>query len=125
MAMLFVAATMLTFASCNKDDDKTDSGASYPESVESTSWQWLNPDETAHLLGVSATFYPDQRVSVNHIIRDNNPDIYVGSYTYSAGQGTMTISLTTSHEEIGATFSVKGTTLILNMQGTTYTLQQK
>ena len=43
--LLFVAATMFTFSSCNKDnsDDNTSSGgggssANYPESVSETVW---------------------------------------------------------------------------------------
>ena len=45
--LLFVAATMFTFASCNKDnsDDNTSSGgggssANYPESISQTHWEW-------------------------------------------------------------------------------------
>ena len=48
-ALLFVAATMFTFASCNKDnnDDNPSGGgggssANYPESISQTHWEWGN-----------------------------------------------------------------------------------
>ena len=47
--LLFVAATMFTFSSCNKDNtEDTPSGggggssANYPESISQTYWEWGN-----------------------------------------------------------------------------------
>lgn len=52
--LFFVAATMFSFASCNKDNsvDNTSSGgggsssANYPETIVSTNWNWESSEPT-------------------------------------------------------------------------------
>lgn len=61
--LLFVAATMFTFASCNKDnnDDNPSGGGggsstNYPESVSETKWSWGSQTGSQQLVSMFTTF---------------------------------------------------------------------
>ncbi|MBR6899957.1 MAG: hypothetical protein IKN29_06665, partial [Bacteroidales bacterium] len=60
--LLFVAATMFTFSSCNKDntDDNPSGGggssANYPESVSETVWDWEGDANEQGIIRVGISF---------------------------------------------------------------------
>ena len=62
--LLFVAATMFSFSSCNKDnsDDNPSGGgggsssANYPETIVSTNWNWESSEPTNGFVRVGVFF---------------------------------------------------------------------
>jgi hypothetical protein len=135
--LLFVAATMFTFASCNKDNNNDDnpssggggSSANYPESVSETKWSWGSQTGSEDINGynmVIVTFSQTGNLTYVTMQRlDYSSNLYRGTYTYSSGNGTMALEDRDSHESASATFSINGNTLTLKMNGASYPLAKQ
>ena len=133
--LLFVAATMFTFASCNKDnsDDNTSSGggssANYPESISQTHWEWGNVTGSEAINGFNNVIIrfsqTGNQANVTMHKLDYSANLYQGTYTYSSGNGTMALEDRDSHEPASATFSINGNTLTLKMNGASYLLAKQ
>lgn len=129
-ALLFVAATMFTFSSCNKDNNNDDnpssggggSSANYPESVSETVWDWEGDANEQGIIrvGISFSLY-ESNCMVTLRKSDYSSIIYQGTYTYANGNGTMSLTRHTG-ETASATFSINGTTMTFKINGATYTL---
>ena len=136
-ALLFVAATMFTFASCNKDNtEDTPSGggggsssANYPESISQTHWEWGSQTSSEAINGFNNVIIrfsqTGNQANVTMHKLDYSANLYQGTYTYSSGNGTMTLEDRDSHEPASATFSINGNTLTLKMNGASYPLAKQ
>ena len=133
--LLFVAATMFTFASCNKDNtEDTPSGggggsssANYPETIVSTNWNWESSEPTNGFVRVGVFFGENNNfTSVTMEKAETHlADIYIGTYSYSTGSGSMSLEDQGSHTTASATFSINGNTLTLKMNGASYPLAKQ
>ena len=133
-ALLFVAATMFTFASCNKDnnDDNPSGGgssANYPESISQTHWEWGNVTGSEAINGFNNVIIRFSQMGNQAYVTmhklDYSANLYQGTYTYSSGNGTMALEDRDSHEPASATFSINGNTLTLKMNGASYPLAKQ
>ena len=52
-------------------------------------------------------------------------DIYIGTYSYSTGSGSMSLEDQGLHTTASATFSINGTTMTFKINGGTYTLTKQ
>ena len=133
--LLFVAATMFSFASCNKDNtEDTPSGggggsssANYPETIVSTNWNWESSEPTNGFVRVGVFFGENNNfTSVTMEKAETHlADIYIGTYSYSTGSGSMSLEDQGSHTTTSATFSINGTTMTFKINGGTYTLTKQ
>ena len=134
--LLFVAATMFSFASCNKDNtEDTPSGggggssANYPESISQTHWEWGSQTGSEAINGFNNVIIrfsqTGNQANVTMHKLDYSANLYQGTYTYSSGNGTMTLEDRDSHEPASATFSINGNTLTLKMNGASYPLAKQ
>ncbi len=127
--LLFVAASMTAFSACEeKDNDNNTSGNTDASTqVADTEWDWSDLDGTG-IIDVSVEFNGPRLVSV--ITTDMSTGImdvkvYQGTYTYSKGNGTLSLRDDDTNASVNATFTVKGTTMTLNFRGATYTLTKR
>lgn len=127
--LLFVAASMTAFSACEeKDNDNNTSGNTDASTqVADTEWDWSDLDGTG-IIDVSVEFNGPRLVSV--ITTDMstgimNVKVYQGTYTYSKGNGTLSLRDDDTNASVNATFTVKGTTMTLNFRGATYTLTKR
>ncbi len=113
--LFFVAATMFSFASCNKDDtDDNPSGggggssANYPETLEQTVWEWEGNADANDVVRVGIAFAQyANNCTVTLMRSDYSSLIYRGNYTQlSTGKKrTMSQASTTmEHATTGANF---------------------
>ncbi len=135
--LLFVAATMFTFSSCNKDNNNDDnpssggggSSANYPESVSETKWSWGSQTGSEDINGynmVIVTFSQTGNLTYVTMQRlDYSSNLYRGTYTYSSGNGTMALENPDTHEPASATFSINGNTFTFKINGATYPLTKQ
>ena len=125
--LLFVATTMLTFASCNKDDDNNPSGggisANYPETVNGTYWKWEGG--TGDVVRVSVRFAEyGSNCTFSYVDGSYYGYVYNGTFSYANGQGDLEVQSSTQ-EQLSVDFSVSGTTLTLLLNGGTYSLTKQ
>ena len=132
--LFFVAATMFTFSSCNKDntDDNTSGGgssANYPESISQTHWEWGSPTGSEAIIGFNNVIIRFSQMGNQAYVTmhklDYSANHYQGTYTYSSGNGTMALENPDTHEPASATFSINGNTLTLKMNGASYPLAKQ
>ena len=133
-ALFFVAATMFTFASCNKDnnDDNPSGGgssANYPESISQTHWEWGNVTGSEAINGFNNVIIrfsqTGNQANVTMHKLDYSANLYQGTYTYSSGNGTMALEDRDSHEPASATFSINGNTFTFKINGASYPLTKQ
>lgn len=126
--LLFVAATMFTFASCNKDntDDNPSGGgssANYPETVNGTYWKWEGG--TGDVVRVSVRFAENNsNCTFSYVDGNYYGHVYNGTFSYANGQGNLNVQSSTQ-EQLSVNFSVSGTTLTLILNGGTYSLTKQ
>lgn len=134
--LLFVAVTMFSFSSCNKDnnDDNPSGGgggssANYPESISQTHWEWGSQTGSEAINGFNNVIIrfsqTGNQANVTMHKLDYSANRYQGTYTYSSGNGTMALEDRDSHEPASATFSINGNTLTLKMNGASYPLAKQ
>ncbi len=127
MAMLlFVAATIFTFSSCGKDN--TDTITDAPETVANTEWEWSDLNNTSGLIDLEVGFNGPKLAEL--IYTDMNTglmltDVLLGTYTYSNGNGTLTLKDETNNTTVNLSFTISETTMKLNFRDITYTLTKK
>ncbi|MBR4506094.1 MAG: hypothetical protein IKP21_04900 [Bacteroidales bacterium] len=126
--LLFVAATMFTFASCSKDDSASDTPTNAPASVADTEWEWRDNNYTSGVIDVEVGFngpkladliYTDMSTGIMQT------DVLIGTYDYSNGKGTLTLNDETNNTTVNLSFTVSGTSMTLSFRGITYTLTPK
>lgn len=136
--ILFAAATMVSFSSCSKDDDSKSSsetpgvnptpGTGDATALYGTEWMWLDEDmNNTEIFEVRVDFNGplvsldvwDMYTGIMNLVN------YMGTYTYSGGNGTMSLRNSDTDASASATFSVSGNTMTLNFKGATYTLTKR
>lgn len=124
--LLFVAATMFTFSSCNKDT--TDTATDAPTTVADTEWEWSDSNNTSGLIDVEVEFNGPKLADLIYIDMSTGimqTDALLGTYTYSSGKGTLTLKDETNNTTIKLSFTISGTKLTFTFKGVTYTLTKK
>lgn len=136
VALLFVAATMLTFSACSEKENEIPGGGgnstNYPESVENTTWGWGYSGGSEVINGYNSillrffVFMDKPAIDLQFCRPDWSADNYHGdTYTYSEGNGLLTLMHTSTHEPVTATFSINGTKMTLKINGDTYSLTKR
>lgn len=128
-ALLFVAATMFAFASCEKEDDNNTT-TDAAETVAGTEWNWSaeDPNSISGVIDLQVGFngpilaeliYTDMSTGIMQT------DILLGTYTYSNGNGTLTLDDDINNTTVNISFTISGTTMTLKFKGVTYSLTKQ
>ena len=128
-ALLFVAATMFTFASCEKEDDNNTT-TDAAETVAGTEWNWSaeDPNSISGVIDLQVGFngpilaeliYTDMSTGIMQT------DVLLGTYTYSNGNGTLTLDDDINNTTVNISFTISGTTMTLKFKGVTYSLTKQ
>ena len=126
--LLFVAATMCSFASCSKDDDnKTASDA--PETVADTEWMWRaeDPNSISGVISVRVEFNGPKLADLTYVDMSTGimqSDVLLGTYEYSDGEGKLLLK-DDNYNPVNTSFTVNKTTMTLKFKGVTYTLTKQ
>ena len=126
--LLFVAATMCSFASCSKDDDnKTASDA--PETVADTEWMWRaeDPNSVSGVISVRVEFNGPKLADLTYVDMSTGImqcDALLGTYEYSDGEGKLLLK-DDNYNPVNIAFTVNKTTMTLKFKGITYTLTKQ
>jgi len=123
--LLLVATTLVTFGACG-DKEEENNAPDDAKLLENTHWSYSNEDEDIYVI---VRFEEWKQVHVNKTYMVDGlmtQDLYDGSYTYSAGKGTMKLYVDfSSFDTFETTFSISGTTMTLNLKGETFSLTQE
>ena len=123
--LLFMAATVVTFGACGEKEEENNAPDDAKQ-LENTHWSYSNEDDDVY---VYVHFEEWKQVHVNKTYMVDGlmtQDLYDGSYTYSAGKGTMKLYVDfSSFDTFETTFSISGTTMTLNLKGETFTLTKE
>lgn len=125
--LLFVAATMLSFGACEKED--TDTPKEDAIVVADTEWAWRaeDPNSVSGVINIQVGFngpaladltYTDMSTGVMQT------DALLGTYTYAGNKGTMTLEDDYSNT-VKVPFTVSGTTMKITFKGNSYTLTKR
>lgn len=128
-ALLFVAATMFAFASCEKEDDNNTT-TDAAETVAGTEWNWSaeDPNSISGVIDLQVGFngpilaeliYTDMSTGIMQT------DVLLGTYTYSNGNGTLTLDDDINNTTVNISFTISGTTMTLKFKGVTYSLTKQ
>ena len=126
--LLFVAATMCSFASCSKDDDnKTASDA--PETVADTEWMWRaeDPNSISGVISVRVEFNGPKLADLTYVDMSTGimqSDVLLGTYEYSDGEGKLLLK-DDNYNPVNISFTVNNTTMTIKFKGVTYTLTKQ
>lgn len=123
--LLLVATTLVTFGACSEKEEENNAPDD-AKLLENTHWSYSNEDDDIY---VYVHFEEWKQVHVNKTYMVDGlmtQDLYDGSYTYSAGKGTMTLyNDFSSFSTFETTFKISGSTLTLNLKGETFSLTQE
>ena len=130
--LLFVAATMFTFASCNKDDDNhqnTNTTTDDYAAVADTEWKWMaeDPNSVAGVISIRVEFNGPRLADLTYTDMSTGlmeTEILMGTYSYSNGKGTLALE-DDNFNSVNISFTISGTTMTLKFKGTTYTLTKQ
>ena len=130
--LLFVTATMFTFASCNKDDDNhqnTNTTTDDYAAVEDTDWKWMaeDPNSVAGVISIRVDFNGPKLADLTYTDMSTGlmeTEVLMGTYTYSNGKGTLALR-DGDNNAVNISFTISGTTMTLKFKGTTYTLTKQ
>ena len=134
-SILMVAFAMTAMVACgdknenteNNGGDNNGSGTSQNELLEYTLWRYKAGESGNNdYVYVIISFTTSSKATVS-ITKGNESQVsYSGTYTYSNGNGTLSLQNIITHEDAGTvTFSISGTSLTLKMLGETYTLEKQ
>lgn len=132
--LLFVAATMFTFSSCNKDNNDDNpsnpssgggtSSTNYPESVNGTYWIWSA--ESGDVVFFSIRFMQNNdQCTMAYTNGNYESRNYNGTFTYSNGSGSMDMERRSTGERMTLAFTVNDSTLTTQLLGVTYSLAKQ
>ena len=129
--LFFVAAVTFTFTACGDKDNDSDKPSNTDDSalVADTQWIWMDENTSSTgIIDVRVEFNGPRLASV--ITTDMSTGImdvaiYQGTYTYSGGNGTLSLRDDDTNAPVNATFSVNGNTMTLNFKNKTYSLTKR
>ena len=130
--LLFVAATMFSFVSCNKDDDNhqnTNTTTDDYAAVADTEWKWMaeDPNSVAGVISIRVEFNGPRLADLTYTDMSTGlmeTEILMGTYSYSNGKGTLALE-DDNFNSVNISFTISGTTMTLKFKGTTYTLTKQ
>lgn len=125
--LLFVTATMFTFSSCSKDENDSGTPSDALATVADTRWEWRDNNYISGVINVEVEFDGPRLADLIYIDMGTGimqTDVLIGTYTYSNGQGTLTLDDETNNTIVNLSFTVSATTLTLTFKGVTYTLNK-
>ena len=123
-----MAASMITLASCEKDN--SDDNAATDNSVADTEWSWRvdDLDNATGMIDISVEFNGPKLASLIYTDISTGvmqTDVLIGTYSYSGGRGTLTLDDDYNNTTVNASFTISGTTMTLVFKGITYTLTKQ
>ncbi len=127
---LLVAATLLTFASCSKDNTETNTNThtDAPATVADSEWEWRDSNNSSGVIDIEVGFNGPKLADLTYTDMSTGimqTDALLGTYTYSNGSGTLTLNDETNNTTVNISFSVSGTTMTLSFKTVTYMLTKK
>ena len=130
--LLFVAATMFTFASCNKDDvnnQNTNTSTNDYAAVADTEWKWMaeDPNSISGVISIRVEFNGPKLADLTYTDMSTGlmeTEVLMGTYTYSNGSGTLALE-DDDYNAVNVSFTISGTTMTLKFKGATYTLTKQ
>ena len=130
--LLFVAATMFTFTSCNKDDvnnQNTNTSTNDYAAVADTEWKWMaeDPNSISGVISIRVEFNGPKLADLIYTDMSTGlmeTEVLMGTYTYSNGSGTLALE-DDDYNAVNVSFTISGTTMTLKFKGATYTLTKQ
>lgn len=130
--LLFVAATMFSLMSCNKDDvnnQNTNTSTNDYAAVADTEWKWMaeDPNSVAGVISIRVEFNGPKLADLTYTDMSTGlmeTEVLMGTYTYSNGSGTLALE-DDNYNAVNVSFTISGTTMTLKFKGVTYTLTKQ
>jgi hypothetical protein len=129
--LFFVAATMFTFASCNKDNEVTPNTNTTDDStaVADTEWRWVaeDPNSVPGVISIRVEFNGPRLADLTYTDMSTGimqSDVLMGTYKYSNGTGTLSLH-DDDYNPVNISFTISGTTMTLKFKGITYSLTKQ
>ena len=131
MAIPFLmAATLLAFSSCGKDNTETNTNTNTdaPATVADSEWMWSDSNNSSGVIDLKVEFNGPMLADLTYTDMSTGvmqTDVLLGTYTYSNGSGTLTLNDESNDTTVNISFSVSGTTMTLSFKAVTYRLTKK
>jgi len=125
--LLFMAVTVFTFASCNKDDDDSTNDVNNTIVLADTEWSWSDIDAD-EIIDLSVEFNGPALADLTTTDMSSGimqVYIYMGTYSVSGSQGTLHLKDDETDTPFNVNFSVSGNTMTLTYRGVTYNLTKE
>ena len=130
--LLFVAATMFSLMSCNKENvnnQNTNTTTNDYAAVEDTEWKWMaeDPNSISGVISIRVEFNGPKLADLIYTDMSTGlmeTEVLMGTYTYSNGNGTLALEDDNYHS-VNISFTISGTTMTLKFKGITYTLTKQ
>ena len=130
--LLFVAATMFSLMSCNKENvnnQNTNTTTNDYAAVADTEWKWMaeDPNSVAGVISIRVEFNGPKLADLTYTDMSTGlmeTEVLMGTYTYSNGSGTLALE-DDDYNAVNVSFTISGTTMTLKFKGATYTLTKQ
>ena len=130
--LLFVAATMFSLMSCNKENvnnQNTNTTTNDYAAVADTEWKWMaeDPNSVAGVISIRVEFNGPRLADLIYTDMSTGlmeTEVLMGTYTYSNGSGTLALE-DDDYNAVNVSFTISGTTMTLKFKGVTYTLTKQ
>ena len=130
--LLFVAATMFSLMSCNKEDvnnQNTNTTTNDYAAVADTEWKWMaeDPNSISGVISIRVEFNGPKLADLIYTDMSTGlmeTEVLMGTYTYSNGSGTLALE-DDDYNAVNVSFTISGTTMTLKFKGITYTLTKQ
>lgn len=130
--LLFVAATMFSLMSCNKENvnnQNTNTTTNDYAAVADTEWKWMaeDPNSVAGVISIRVEFNGPKLADLTYTDMSTGlmeTEVLMGTYTYSNGSGTLALE-DDDYNAVNVSFTISGTTMTLKFKGVTYTLTKQ
>ena len=130
--LLFVAATMFSLMSCNKENvnnQNTNTTTNDYAAVADTEWKWMaeDPNSVAGVISIRVEFNGPRLADLIYTDMSTGlmeTEVLMGTYTYSNGSGTLALE-DDDYNAVNVSFTIRGTTMTLKFKGATYTLTKQ
>ena len=130
--LLFVAATMFSLMSCNKENvnnQNTNTTTNDYAAVADTEWKWMaeDPNSISGVISIRVEFNGPKLADLIYTDMSTGlmeTEVLMGTYTYSNGSGTLALE-DDDYNAVNVSFTISGTTMTLKFKGATYTLTKQ
>ena len=130
--LLFVAATMFSLMSCNKENvnnQNTNTTTNDYAAVADTEWKWMaeDPNSISGVISIRVEFNGPRLADLIYTDMSTGlmeTEVLMGTYSYSNGSGTLALE-DDDYNAVNVSFTISGTTMTLKFKGATYTLTKQ